>query len=198
MMHKFIVASLAVMLLAAGCGVNKTYVAEQISASEARTSGQISAVQDKTDANAAEVAKLQALAKQIGDKADLAINKAAGFENYQIIWSGEVNFDFDSYVIDDVAASILDEAGGKMEAHPGSVVEIVGYTDATGSAKYNLLMGEKRSSSVKRYLADHFGISLYRMFILSYGEEKPIAMPDEKYAASKNRRATLTIWGQLQ
>ena len=46
------------------------------------------------------------------------------------------------------------------------------------------------------FLASRFGISLYRMFILSYGEDKPIAMPDENQAHAKNRRVALTVWGE--
>ncbi|RKX26545.1 MAG: hypothetical protein DRP45_03320 [Candidatus Zixiibacteriota bacterium] len=197
-MNKMLVAGLiAVLLLAAGCGVNKAYVAEQISSSEARTNSQLSAVSDKTDINAAEVTRLQQLARELGEKTDLAIDKASGFENYQIIWSGEINFDFDGYEVDDVAASILDEAGVKLEQVAGSIIELTGHSDATGSAKYNLLLGDKRANSAKLYLADNFGISLYRMFTISYGENKPVALPDEKYAASKNRRVSLAVWGML-
>jgi len=187
-----------VAMMAAGCGVNKQYVADELAASEARMAAQVQGVQDKTEANAAEVQRLQQLASQLEQKADLAINKAAGFENYQIIWSGEINFAFDSYEIDGVAASILDEAGMKMEQVPHALLEVVGYTDRTGSSNYNLLLGEKRANAAKRYLADKFGLSLYRMFINSFGEEKPVALPDERNAASKNRRVSLAIWGSAQ
>jgi len=187
-----------VAMMAAGCGVNKQYVADELAASEARMAAQVQGVQDKTDANAAEVQRLQQLATQLEEKANLAINKAAGFENYQIIWSGEINFAFDSYEIDGLAASILDEAGMKMEQVPHALLEVVGHTDRTGSSNYNLLLGEKRANAAKRYLADKFGISLYRMFINSFGEEKPVALPDERNAASKNRRVAIAIWGSAQ
>ncbi|MBN1212760.1 MAG: OmpA family protein [candidate division Zixibacteria bacterium] len=184
-------------LLVSGCGVNKDYVAQQISDSEAKIDAKIKTVSDKTNTNDQEITKLKALASQLSEKADLAINKASGFENYQIIWSGEINFDFDSYEIDNVAGGVLNEAGEKLENYPGSLLEIAGYTDITGSAKYNFLLGEKRANAAKRFLAERFGINLYRMFIVSYGEDKPVALPDEKHANAKNRRVTLTIWGQL-
>ena len=187
-----------VTLLLVGCGVNKKYVAEEIAASESRTGTQLQAVKEQTDANAATVQQLQELSRQLGEKADLAINKASGFENYQIIWSGEINFAFDSYDVDGVAGSILDEAGAKMEQVPHALLEITGHTDRTGSSSYNLLLGEKRANSAKRYLADKFGISLYRMFINSFGEEKPVALPDERNAGTKNRRVALAVWGLAQ
>ncbi|MCB2229114.1 OmpA family protein [bacterium] len=196
-MKTLIVLSLALMLMVVGCGVNKDYVSEQIAQSEARMGSRINSVSDKTDANAAEVEKLKSLAAQLDKKADMAINKASGFENYQIIWEGTINFDFDQYAVNDVAAGILDEAGTKMESYPGSVIEIAGYTDKTGNARYNMALGEMRAMAAKKYLAERFGISLYRMFTVSFGQDKPVAMPDEKNAHSKNRRVTLTVWGNL-
>lgn len=65
------------------------------------------------------------------------------------------------------------------------------------SNQYNLMLGEKRAGSAKRYLADKFGISLYRLFIVSYGEDKQVSMDSENQSASKNRRVTLTVWGKL-
>jgi peptidoglycan-associated lipoprotein len=185
------------VLLASGCGVNKDYVQQQISESETRTDSKIAPLKEQTDANVAGIADLQSLAKQLSEKADMAINQAKGFENYQIIWSGVINFDFDSYEITPTAADVLNEAGQKMEQNPNSVIEIAGHTDHTGSAKYNLLLGERRADAAKRFLVDNFGISLYRLFIISHGKEKPVAMPDERGANAKNRRVTLKVWGRL-
>ncbi len=196
---KTLTVVLMLMILAfAGCGVNKEYVSQQIEASESRTNSEIDALTDKTNANASELKKLQSLAVQLSEKTDLAINKAAGFETYQVIWTGTVNFDFDSYALTPAAEEIILEGCEKMSAHPGSVVEIAGFTDKTGSANYNLLLGEKRAGSCKLYMADHCGISLYRLFIASYGENKPVAMADEMTSSSKNRRVTLKVWGQLE
>lgn len=195
-MKTFVVIGLsALLLMAAGCGVNKQFVADEIAASEARTAADISTVKDATNANQSEITRLQQLATELDEKADLAIDKASGFENYQVIWSGEITYGFDSYTVNDVAASILDEAGMKLEQVPSSLLEIVGHTDRTGSANYNLLLGEKRANAAKRYLTNKFGISLYRLFVNSYGEEKPVAMPDEQNASSKNRRVVLQVWG---
>ncbi len=197
-MMKTAIVSTLLLLLLAGCGVNKDYVAQQIQESEARLGTRVSAVEDQLETNTQEVARLQSLAKELSEKTDMAINQAKGFENYQVIWSGIINFDFDSYRITDNAAAVLREAGQKLEENPESIIEIAGHTDRTGNAKYNLMLGTLRADAAKRFLVDNFGISLYRIFAVSHGEEKPIAMPDEKNAASKNRRVSLKIWGRLQ
>ena len=196
-MKFFMIGVLLLTLMFVGCGVKKDFVMQQIEQSEARTKAELDAIGDKTDGNADEIAKLKSLAAEIDSKADMAINEAKGFETYQIIWQGEVNFDFDSYAITPTAEGILNEAGAKMEQNPSSLIEIAGYTDKTGSNQYNLMLGEKRAGSAKRYLADKFGISLYRLFIVSYGEDKQVSMDSENQSASKNRRVTLTVWGKL-
>lgn len=190
------IALLGILALVAGCA-SKGYVEEQIRASETRTSAQLTDVSGKAGSLESEVAQLKALSKQLEEKTEMALNEAKGFENYQIIWQGEVNFDFDSYAIKPVAEQTLMEAGQKMEQVPGSLVELVGYTDKTGSNKYNLELGNKRAESVKRFLNDRFGVSLYRMFTLSYGKDKPVAMMDQPNSASKNRRVKVMVWGEL-
>lgn len=196
-MKLLMVGALIIALLAVSCGVKEEYVQQQIQDSEARTNAAIGQVSEKTEMNAAEIQKLRGLAKELSDKTDMALNKAKGFENYQIIWQGEIKFDFDSYSITATAEQILNDAGQKMEQYPGSVIEFVGHTDRVGSNDYNLMLGEARSAAAKRFLSERFGISLFRMFTVSFGEEKPVALPDERDANSKNRRVAMTVWGEL-
>lgn len=194
---KRLIILLSVIALVAGCGASKNYVDDQIRNSEARTSAQLGDVEGKASATSLDLQKLQALQSELDAKAEMALNQAKGFENYQIIWEGEVNFDFDSDQITSAAEQTLMDAGQKLETSSESLVELVGHTDNTGSNAYNLALGERRSESVRRFLADRFGISLYRMFTLSYGEDKAAAMSDEPNSASRNRRVTVRIWGEL-
>ena len=196
-MNRVLFVLLFFSLLVAGCGVNKAYIEEQIAASDARTDSRFSSLSDKTDLNAAELEKLKLLATELGQETDMAIDKASGFENYQVVWSGEINFDFDSHAIAGPAGDVLNEAGQKLESVPSSLAEFVGHADRTGSSNYNLMLGEMRANSGRRYLSEKYGISLYRMFVMSYGKEKPVAMPDEHQAASRNRRVVVKIWGPL-
>lgn len=187
---------IAAAALVSGCA-SKGFVEEQIRASESRTSSQLTDVSGRASSLETDIEQLKSLSRELSEKTDMAINQAKGFENYQIIWQGEVNFDFDSYDITPVSEQTLMEAGQKLEAHRRSLVELVGHTDKTGPAKYNIMLGERRAESVKRFLADRFGISLYRMFTLSYGKEKPLELPDQANANYKNRRVKIVIWGDL-
>ena len=186
------------LLLGAGCGASKDYVQQQVSESESRMNDQMSDVQSDVAANEQQIQKLQSLSEELSNKADMAINKAAGFENYQVIWEGVINFEFDQYEITSTGEQTLLDACEKMEQVPSSVVEIAGHTDRTGSNRYNVMLGEMRANAAKRFFADRCGVSLYRLHLVSFGEQKPKAMPDQQGAASTNRRVELKIWGPMQ
>ncbi len=186
---------LGLTVMMAGCGVKKDFVAQEIAASEARTSTRLSDMSSKQDMTAADVARLQQLATELDKKADLAVNKAAGFENYQILWQGEINFNFDSFELTGEAQSVLDEGGQALEANKSSIMEIGGYTDKTGPAAYNLVLGGRRADAAKLYLNEKYGVALYRLFSISHGESRKAEMTDQSNAGAKNRRVTLVVWG---
>lgn len=186
------------LLLVSGCAT-KGYVNKTVAEEHAKTEASINAVQQDANANAVAIERLQALAAQIEKKADLAINKAKGFEDYQVLWEGEIYFDFNSSEITTAAREVLDQAGQKMTADRSAVMEIGGYCDPVGSQEYNLALGERRASSAKFYLVDDYGINLFRLFLVSYGSKKAQAgMGDGQNASSyaKQRKVTLKLWGK--
>jgi len=183
-------------VLISGCA-SKGYVDEKMSEMKAAVDADINKVKAQTVMNSDEIKKLQATTAEISDKADKALNEAKGFENYQVIWEGVVNFDFDSFSLSQLAKDNLEGLGQKMIDYPKSLLEISGHTDKTGSSSYNMVLCMKRAESVKRFLVSQYGVALYRMYTVSYGETKPVAMPDEKDANAKNRRVVLKLWGEL-
>lgn len=187
---------LSALLLLAGCA-SKGYVDKKMAEMHAQVSTDVSSIKSQTDSNSDEIKKMQALTRELSGKADMALNKAKGFEDYQVIWEGSVNFDYDSHELTQIAQDNLDALGQKMADNPRSILEIAGHTDRTGSAKYNFQLGLRRSESVKTFLADKFGVALYRMFIVSFGKNKPVAMPDEANSNAKNRRVVLKLWGPI-
>lgn len=195
-MKMMLLFTIVALMLIAGCA-SKGYVDEQIAAMQAKVDADVNEMKAKTDMNAEEINKVKAMQAEVSKTADMALNEAKGFENYQVIWEGVVNFDFDSYDLTQMATDNLAGLGQKMIDNPRSLLEVAGHTDKSGSASYNVSLGMQRAESVKQYLADQYGVALYRMFSVSYGETKPVAMPDQKNAASQNRRVVLKLWGKL-
>lgn len=194
-MKYFVIVALSALL--AGCA-SKGYVAEQVASAESRQGAKLAEVSSKTDQNSADLAKLQALSLELEKKADLAINKVSGFENYKILWEGEINFAFDKYDLDGAAQQILGEAGQKMNGEPRSIIEISGYTDRIGPRDYNFLLGQRRADAAKRFLFEKYGVGLFRTFTVSFGKEKAAAgSADTKHVGAKDRRVTLKVWGPV-
>ncbi|MBN2226713.1 MAG: OmpA family protein [candidate division Zixibacteria bacterium] len=182
--------------LIAGCA-SKGYVDKKIAEMQAGVDADLNTMQAQSSMNAEEIKQLKTLANEISGKADKALNEAKGFENYQVIWEGVVNFDFDSYDLSQTAKDNLEELGQKMIDYPRSLLELAGHTDQTGSATYNLELGRMRADAVKKYLVDQYAVALYRMFTVSHGETRPVAMPDDRNANTKNRRVVLKLYGKL-
>lgn len=190
------VIGIFIISLAAGCGASKSYVDQSVGEERARNDAALNAVTAKADANAAEIEKLKSLAQQIDKKADMAINQAKGYENYQVIWEGDIYFNFNSAKITTEAQAILDQAGDKMTASKESIMDLSGYCDPTGSDAYNLELGNKRSQAAKYYLVDNFGLSLYRFFDMSYGKRKAVPTSEGSTTYAKQRKVHMKIWGR--
>ena len=195
-MPRILIVLVAVILLMAGCA-SKGYVNQKMADVQADNEAKIKELKAQAALNSDDIKKLQTLSGELSQKTEMALNQSKGFENYQVIWEGVVNFDFDSFELTQLAKDQLEGLGMKMTDFPRSLLEIVGHTDQSGSSNYNLELGRKRAEAVKKYLIDQYGVALYRMFTASQGETKPVALPDEKNAYSKNRRVVLTLWGEL-
>jgi outer membrane protein OmpA-like peptidoglycan-associated protein len=159
-------------------------------------------------ANKAQIDELKSKLATTDAKADIATKAArdafakteeaagyTGYVPYSTFGEREVNFDFDSYQLGKIDQDILDEIGNAMQQHPELIVEIEGHTDNIGSDDYNLLLGQKRAESVRRYLADRFSIALYRMFYISFGKTKPKELADTISGQAAQRRAVLRLLG---
>jgi peptidoglycan-associated lipoprotein len=104
---------------------------------------------------------------------------------------GTVYFDFDRYDIRPDARPILRTNADAITEVPSSIT-IEGYCDERGSEEYNLALGERRASSVKRYLVD-LGIPSARLRTVSYGEAKPAVLGHDESAWRYNRRAEFVL-----
>jgi peptidoglycan-associated lipoprotein len=102
-----------------------------------------------------------------------------------------VHFDFDKSEIRPDATSVLKVAATGLSDGGQSVV-IEGHTDNRGSEEYNLALGERRASSVRRYLSN-LGVPMGQMTIVSYGEIRPAANGNSESAWSMNRRAEFNV-----
>jgi OOP family OmpA-OmpF porin len=100
------------------------------------------------------------------------------------------HFDFDRSNIRPQDAAVLDEAVETLKAHPNMSVNVNGYCDAIGSARYNLKLSERRADAVVRYLADH-DVPIGRLSPHGYGKTDFIATNKTREGRAQNRRVEL-------
>jgi len=103
-----------------------------------------------------------------------------------------IHFDFDKYDIREDARPILNAIGKYLLDNPEIEVLIEGHCDERGTREYNLVLGEQRALSTRRYLVS-LGISPNRLHTVSYGEDRPLDPRSNEEAWAKNRRAEFKI-----
>jgi len=114
-----------------------------------------------------------------------AINDAASPLAERVIY-----FAFDS---DQVSADYLDllvHHGKYLAANPGMKLRMEGHGDERGSREYNIALGNRRAQAVRRLVLFQ-GASSSQIEVVSYGEEKPVALNHDEEAWRLNRRVEL-------
>ncbi|MGF1742080.1 OmpA family protein [Vibrio profundum] len=71
-------------------------------------------------------------------------------------------------------------------------INVLGYTDSTGSASYNKLLSDKRANSVSGYFLSN-GIKYSRLSPQGMGEANPIASNSTKAGRAENRRVEIVL-----
>lgn len=98
-----------------------------------------------------------------------------------------VYFDFDKSDIRDDMKPVLQENAKWLKANATVKAQIEGHCDERGTNEYNMALGERRASAIKRYLAA-LGVPAARLSTISYGEERPVCTQHEESCMSRNRR----------
>ena len=101
-------------------------------------------------------------------------------------------FAYDDTEIDEAATRVIIEHANLMQNNPSVRLRLEGHADERGTREYNLALGENRALSVKEVLG------LYnledRVVVVSYGEERPIAIEHNEEAWEKNRRVEFVYY----
>ena len=107
-----------------------------------------------------------------------------------------IAFAFNSAALDADAVTVLQRLGEALrheELQPYAF-QIAGHTDATGDARYNQRLSERRAEAVRRYLTETFRIEADRLRAVGYGARRLLdpAAPE----SGVNRRVQVTNLGR--
>ncbi len=87
---------------------------------------------------------------------------------------------------------ILNSAAAIMVKYPTAKFTISGYTDSVGNDNRNLILSQKRASSVRNYLVSK-GVSSSNLTARGYGEASPIASNKTRKGRAQNRRVEIQL-----
>lgn len=119
-------------------------------------------------------------------------SEAAHEDNFANVVGNEVYFDFDSAAFSTQATNTLKRQAGWLNEHPSFEAVVSGHTDSRGTKEYNMALGAKRATEVKKFLVRN-GVDKSRIKTVSYGKERPVVMGENDAAWAKNRRTVTTI-----
>lgn len=100
-----------------------------------------------------------------------------------------VYFDFDQATLKPEARALLLAHAERLKDSPTDV-RLEGHTDERGSREYNMALGERRAKAVRDFLVLQ-GVRRDDLEVVSYGEERPLAMGSNDSAWAKNRRVEI-------
>ena len=101
-----------------------------------------------------------------------------------------VNFTPGSARLSNIAKAKLDEVALQMKQDPDLRAQVIGYSDASGSADSNQRMSEQRAQAVKNYLVTRHGIDPARITTEGRGSSEATGN------AENDRRAVVILTAQ--
>lgn len=90
--------------------------------------------------------------------------------NYKQVLEETVLFRFGKSQLTDDAKQKLDQIAQNLGKMTFYTIEIEGFTDTTGSSRYNLRLSQERADAVVRYLTVDHQVPLRRIHVLGVGE----------------------------
>jgi peptidoglycan-associated lipoprotein len=129
--------------------------------------------------------KEQALMDKLGLKSEA--ERQQFLQQVEQFQNDDIFFDFDSYLLTDDAKRILDRKALFLRNYPAVQVSIEGNCDERGTSEYNLALGERRAKSAWQYLVNS-GVDPKLLDVVSYGEERPVALGHDEASWARNRR----------
>jgi outer membrane protein OmpA-like peptidoglycan-associated protein len=104
----------------------------------------------------------------------------------------DILFATDSDQISSSLRSDLSVLAASLNKYPNTHVQVIGHTDNTGAASYNLDLSRRRASTVANSLVGS-GVSAGRVSAYGKGEDQPIASNLTASGRAQNRRVEIII-----
>ncbi len=125
-----------------------------------------------------------------GTALSVSYDKSAINDSSSVLAERIIYFGFDSSSVDSDYVELVKHHGKYLALNNDASIRLEGHTDERGTREYNVALADRRAQAVKRLLMFQ-GASANQITIISYGEEKPVAMGQDEESWRLNRRAEL-------
>jgi outer membrane protein OmpA-like peptidoglycan-associated protein len=105
---------------------------------------------------------------------------------------GDASFDKGSSAIKAAAQPSLYQLSQTMSRHPELRVRLVGYSDNSGDANFNVALSKNRARSVAEYLTGH-GVEESRVTVEGRGAADPVDDNSSAAGRARNRRVEIFL-----
>ncbi|WP_285360035.1 OmpA family protein [Pseudomonas sp. fls2-241-TYG-175] len=113
-------------------------------------------------------------------------------DQIKLIMPGNITFATDSSAIASSFFSPLNNLANSLKQFNQSNIEIIGYTDSTGSRQHNMDLSQQRAQSVATYLTSQ-GVDQAHLSVRGAGPDQPIASNADANGRAQNRRVEVNL-----
>jgi OmpA-OmpF porin, OOP family len=114
-------------------------------------------------------------------------------DNYKPVANTTIQFGMDKANLTKADQQMLDEFAQQIGQQKHYIVQVQGFTDATGPAEYNNQLSRRRADAVTQYLASKYNVPPYRVYLLGLGKDNPVAQNNSAAGRAKNRRVDVQL-----
>ncbi|MGC1333699.1 OmpA family protein [Pseudomonas sp.] len=113
-------------------------------------------------------------------------------DQIKLIMPGNITFATDSSSIAPSFYSPLNNLAGSFKQYNQNLIEVVGFTDSTGSRQHNMDLSQARAQSVATYLTSQ-GVDPSHVSVRGAGPDQPIASNADANGRAQNRRVEVNL-----
>ncbi len=122
--------------------------------------------------------------------ANVSYEKSAINDVNSVLAEKVIYFEYDSDQISVDYQALIVHHGKYLAANPDMTVRLEGHADERGSREYNVALANRRAQAVRRLVLFQ-GVAADQVTVISYGEEKPVALGHDEESWRINRRVEL-------
>ncbi len=114
-------------------------------------------------------------------------------DNINLIMPGNITFESGGSNLSNSFYAVMDSVVLVVQEFDKTIIVTAGHTDSKGSDSYNLLLSERRATTVAGYLR-HKGVVEARLETIGFGETQPLADNGTAEGRALNRRVEISLF----